>query len=95
MIDQQTLQLGATFLLAMSLIKLVEFIIGKYVNKSGNNNETRGGEILDQLMKMNNNHLHSIEDAIREQTKVFQEDHVRNLEVLYQIKAGVEQINKK
>ena len=44
---------------------------------------------------MSENHLNAIERAILDQTRLFQEDHNKNLEVLYKIQAGVENLNKK
>lgn len=88
---QETIQLGATFAIAMALIELVKFVVGKYTNASGDKSK----EILEQVTKTNENHLPHVEDAIREQTKLFQQDHIRNVEVLYQIKAAIDQLLKK
>lgn len=95
---QEAQQLGAILAVAIALIELVKFIISKY---TGNDSK-----LLEQVTKMNNNHLTHLESAIREQTKLFQEDHNKNieaitggnnknLEVLFQIKAGVDQLNKR
>ena len=55
----------------------------------------KGNGVEGQLKLMSENHLNAIERAILDQTRLFQEDHNKNLEVLYKIQAGVENLNKK
>ena len=61
-----------------------------------------GNGVEGQLKLMSENHLNSIERAILDQTRLFQDDHKRIMdvslkqtEVLYKIQAGVENLNKK
>lgn len=56
--DETSLQLGATFILAISLIELVKFVVSKYVRKNERNGVDK--EILKEIQLMNSNHLNSI-----------------------------------
>lgn len=48
--EYNTLQLGATFIIAMSLIKLVEFVISKYAN--GNNGKNKEENLLIEIKQV-------------------------------------------
>ena len=60
---EQYLQLGATFIVAMSLIELIKYIVGKYTATKPNGKETEKA-ILTQIQLTNGNHLDHIQIGI-------------------------------
>ena len=60
------LQLGATFILAMGLLRLIEVLIVKYTGRNGDGPEGYAKKILSELQISNNNHLSHIYEALKE-----------------------------
>ena len=67
--EQDLLQLGGVFVLGMGLLEVVKLLINKFVVKPENKTEFNSEAILDELVKMNGNHLVHVESAIREGNK--------------------------
>ena len=77
----EMIQLGGVFILALSLIELVKFIITKYTrNGNGKVEDTLKG-LLKQAELANNNHMTHIYSEIKRQT----EQHERQVELLTKI----------
>lgn len=65
--NEQYLQLGATFVVAMALIELIKYIVGRYTATKPNGIEDRKETekaILAQVQLVNENHLDHIQAGI-------------------------------
>jgi hypothetical protein len=65
--NEQYLQLGATFVVAMALIELIKYIIGRYTATKPNGSEDKKETekaILEQVQLVNENHLDHIQAGI-------------------------------
>lgn len=96
MLDLTTIsQMSAGALVVVSLYIIFNFVL-KITGKG------EKVSLSQQIEKMNNNHLTHIEQAIREQTALFQKDHEKNMTkldqhavILSEIKGGIDVLAKK
>jgi len=66
-----SIQLGATFIIAMGLIELLKFVIGKYTNKQGNG-------ATEVLQRIQGNDLLHVNLGITEQNKILTHHTIQN-----------------
>lgn len=85
------LQLGAVAILfAVSIREFFSYLKSR---KNGSNGETNFNLIVSELQRMNNNHLHSIHEALEQGNSrlvdTIHNDNVRIIELLGEIKGGL------
>lgn len=86
-------QVGFPSFMLYLLIKEVVVPLVKKPEKD--KTEFNGKAILEELVKMNGNHLTHVEQAIREQTKLFQEDHQKNYELMVRVSEGINTLKER
>lgn len=83
-----SLQLGATFMLATGLVRIIELLINKFAIRNGNDYNKKTYEVGHQI---STNDLSHILEAIKTQTQYNREDHQKQTEVLIEIKTVLEE----
>jgi len=82
--SEQYINLGATFVLSLGLIELLKYAISLLGRKK--NGDYYSKEMARELSIISENHLHSIEEAIREQTRQSHNDHQDQIKILTEIR---------
>jgi hypothetical protein len=82
--NEQYINLGATFVLALGLIELLKYALTLLSRKKNGNNYSK--EVSRELSVISENHLNSIEGAIKEQTRNSTEWNTKIYQTLCEIK---------
>jgi len=92
--ENELIQSGSIVVGSLAIVTLIiRELFGYLKSKNGNGGNRHDASILQELQKMNSNHLHSLEAAIRDGNdrlvETIHNDNTRMIEILGEIKGGL------